>query len=128
MEADIALARGRLEEAYALAEQALAAARANDSLLAQGIALRVLGQARARLNPADSTQADEHFGASLRCFEEGEVRLEAARTRVVWAQLLRDRGDPAAARENLEKAAAQFEASGLTEELEQTRRLLEELK
>ncbi len=60
-------------------------------------------------------------------FDEGGSRLEAARTRVVWGQLLRDRGDLAAAREHLAKAAAQFEASGLTEELERTRRALEEL-
>ena len=56
-----------------------------------------------------------------------ETGLEAARTHVAWGQFLRDRGDLAAAHEHLERAAAQFEASGLTEELERTRRALADL-
>lgn len=42
----------------------------------------------------------------------------------MWGQLLRDRGKLAAAREHLEKAATQFEASDLTQELEWTRALV----
>jgi hypothetical protein len=81
------------------------------------------GPARGPACSADDG-AEEHLAAILRCFEEGQAQLEAARTRAVWGHLLRDRGDLTAAREHLEKAAAQFEASGLTEELERTRHLL----
>ncbi len=74
----------------------------------------------------DSIEA--HFASSLRCSEEGEVWLEAAQTHLAWGLFCRDRGDTAAAREHLEKAAAQFAASGLAEELERTRSLLGELE
>ena len=68
-----------------------------------------------------------HLATSLRCFEEGESRLEAARTHVVWGRHCRERGDTSGAQVHLEKAAAQFEASGLTEELYRTRSALQDL-
>jgi tetratricopeptide (TPR) repeat protein len=88
------------------------------------MAHRVWGQALVHLNSSHSEQADEHFAESLRLFEEGGARLEAARTHLVWGQVLQARGLPEAARAHFEKAATQFESSGLTNELERTKGLI----
>lgn len=125
--AEIALGSGWVEEALGLAKQAVTFAHAVGGLFAEGVAERVWGQALAAVQPALWDDAVAHLAASLRCFEEGGARLEAARTHVAWGRLLRDRGDPSAARDHLEQAAAQFEASGLTDELERTRALLTNL-
>jgi hypothetical protein len=58
--------------------------------------------------------------ASLQEFESGDCLVEAARTHVTWGKLCQMRGDHAPAREQFEKAAAQFEASGLERELKET--------
>ena len=96
-------------------------------LFAEGFAQRVWGQSLAALDSPDWNDVEEHLAASLRCFEEGDARLEAARTHVAWGLLCRDRRDAAAARGHLEQAAAQFEASGLVDELERTRCALQNL-
>jgi hypothetical protein len=41
--------------------------------------------------------------------------------------MLRERGNTSAAREHFERAAAQFQASGLTRELDETQRMLVDL-
>ena len=115
------------DEAITLIEKAVTQAREVGGIFAEGLAQRSWGQALAAAHAPAWDEAEEHLAISLRCFEEGEARLEAARTRVVWGQHLRDRSDLAAAREHLEKAAAQFEASELTEELERTRRIMASL-
>ena len=121
--AEIALNAGRLEEAAA-AREAVAFAERIGGRLAEGLGRRVLASALLQQGEAGRAQTEEQIRKSLMVFEEGGSRLEAARTHVVWGEFLRDRGDTAAAREHLEKAAAQFKASGLTEELERTHRLL----
>ena len=126
-EAEVALNAGRLEEACALAEQAVGAAQAVGGIFAEGLAQRVWGQALAALDLACHGEAEEHLAASLRCFEEGEHRLEAARTRLAWGLLCRARGHTISALDHLERAAAQFEASGLSEELERTRAARQDL-
>ena len=54
--------------------------------------------------------------------------MEAVGSHLAWGSLCRDRGDLAAAREHWEQAAAQFEASGLVQELERIRTLLADLE
>jgi tetratricopeptide (TPR) repeat protein len=88
-------------------------------------AQRVWGQALAIVNGPDDAQAEAHLQKSLMLFEEGEAVIEAARTHFAWGKVLRARGDTEAAREHLEQAGAQFQASGLTGELEQTKRLID---
>ncbi len=82
----------------------------------------------AAANGPEDQEADAHFEKSLSLFKEGEAVIEAARTHLAWGQVLQARGDAELAREHFEKAAAQFEASGLTEELEQTERLSDSLR
>jgi hypothetical protein len=61
---------------------------------------------------------------SLRLLESGEACLEAAGTHVAWGKLLQARGNNVTAGQHFEQAAAQFEASGLAQELDETRNLI----
>ena len=124
--ADVARSAGRTEEALALAEQAVATAHQVGSLFSKGLAHRVWAQALAATVPPRWDEADTHLAASLQAFTAGEARLPAAHTRLVWGRLCRERGDKAAARHHLGKAAAQFAESRLDDELNRTRRLVDE--
>ncbi|MBI1802758.1 MAG: AAA family ATPase [Chloroflexi bacterium] len=120
--AEIALNAGRLDEALQGARRAADLAERSEGLYAGGLAQRVWGEALARLSPPRPVEAARHFAESLRQFEEGEARLEVARTHIAWGALGR-----AAAREHWPKAAQQFEALGANRELEQIRNRLAEL-
>ena len=72
-------------------------------------------------------EAEAQLAQSLRLLESGPARLEAARTPLAWGTVRRDRGGLVAARAHWERAAAQWETSGLTHELERTRALMEHL-
>ena len=125
--AEIALNAGRVTEAIELAEQTVRSAQSMDDNYAQGLAHRVWADALAVIEPPQYDQAEIHFAEALRLFEEGDARLQAARTRVAWGKVLRRRGDTAAAREHFERAVAQFESSGLARELEETQHVIAEL-
>lgn len=119
--AEMAFAAGKPEQALALAQEAVTLAQSAGGLFAEGLAQRVWGQALAALHPLRWDEANERLAVSLRLLESGDARLEAARTRVVWGKLLNERGNAQTAREHFEKAAAQFEISGLTRELREIR-------
>ncbi len=121
--AEHALECGQVEQALALAEEVVDQAKRNSNVFAEGLAERIQGQALARMQAPGLDEAETHFANSLAKFEEGGARLEAARTRVAWSQVMAQRGDRQAAREYLEKAAAQFQVSGLVRELEEVKRL-----
>jgi tetratricopeptide (TPR) repeat protein len=145
-EAERALQFGGPAEALQLAQQAVQQAQRAGCIFAEGLAQRTWGQAlwkaeggrmkdeRGKTHPSSreaiphpSEAAEAHLAESLRLLELAEARLEAARTHVAWGLLCRDRQDDAVARPHFEQAAAQFEASGLADELAQTRRWLAEL-
>jgi hypothetical protein len=84
----------------------------------------VWGQASAKAEGERQTEEEDgHFARSLELFERGSAVLEAARTRVAWGQVLLARGKAGAAREHFDRAAAQFQASKLTSELERMQHL-----
>jgi len=56
---------GRLEEAHALAERALALARAHQERGHEAYALRLLGAIAARREPLESEQAEAHYHQAL---------------------------------------------------------------
>jgi len=115
--ADLLLAAGRVEEAIARAEATIELSREEvGGILGEGIAQRVWGQALGRL--ARWEEAERHLAKSWQTLLSGESFLEAARTQVTWGLLCRDHGDRASAQAHFEQAAAQFEASALTRELE----------
>jgi hypothetical protein len=125
--AEITLAAGRVEEAQALAQQAVTLAKSVNGLFGEGEAERVWAQALAACEPERWDDVEAHLSASVRALEAGDARLEAARTQAVWGRLLANRRAVAAAREHLTLAAAQFERTALTAELARTREIIESL-
>jgi tetratricopeptide (TPR) repeat protein len=125
--ADIALAAGRIEDALTFAEQAVGVAKQVGSIFTEGLAHRVWAQALAAATPPRWDEAEAHMATSLRALESGEARLPAAHARLLWGQLCRDRQDPARALDHLRRAADQFAASELHDELGRARRLIAEI-
>lgn len=129
-EAERTLLFGDPAEALRLARQAVHQAQRAGDIFAEGLAQRTWGQALWKTEggmtqPFETTEA--RLAESLRLLELAEARLEAARTQAAWGLLCRDHQDDAAARHHFEQAIAQFETSGLADELAQTRRWLAEL-
>lgn len=123
--AEMALNAGDAGKALALAETAVQVAKGVEGIFAQGFAERTWGQALARTDASQFETAERHLAFSLELFQRGEANLEAARTHMAWGNILRDRGRDTSAREHFEKAVRQFETSGLTKELDETRVLME---
>ncbi len=124
LDAELALNQGRLADALTLAQQAVASAESVDAVFAQGYSHRVWGQVLTALDSPAWREAEAHQSASLELFKLGQAELDAARTHVAWGQLLQSQGDADAARDHFEKAVAQFQASGLADELERTKQLI----
>ncbi|MFC2015437.1 AAA family ATPase [Chloroflexota bacterium] len=125
--AEMALGTGRIQEALALAERAVVIAQEMDSLAGEAIALLVWGQALASLESPRWDEAESRFAESLRLIESMPSPPQAARTHLVWGTVCRDRGNPAAACEHWERAAALWEACGITWQVETVRVLIETL-
>ena len=68
------LLAGRLEEAHALAERALALAREHQERGHQAYALRLLGEIAARREPPESAQAEAHYQQALALANELGMR------------------------------------------------------
>lgn len=126
--AEMALLGGRLDDAQTRAREALDLAHEVGSLFSEGLAERVWGRALANVPAPNWAEAETHLAASLQAFEAGHARLEAARTHVAWGKVLQARGNTEAAREHFEKAAAEYEGSGLAQQLKETRGLIAILK
>jgi len=122
--AEVVLSAHRVEEALRLSEEAVVYAHSVDGKYAEGLAQRVWGQALAALTPPRWDEVEEHLTTSLQAFEACEMLPEIARTHRTWGLLCRDRHDLASARAHLEKAVTIFEACGLTNEQERTRRMV----
>ena len=126
-DAEIAFNDNRMEDALTIAEQGVSMAQSIGGGYAEGVAHRVWGQALAAIPGHQWNKAEEHLAQSLHLFASGKARLEIARTHVVWGLAYRDRGELNAAREQLEKASAQWETSGVTWELKKVQMLLASL-
>jgi predicted ATPase len=129
-----ALARPAAE----LAHHALAAGLAEQAwrfnLAAGEEAVRLLARVGAHLHYTQALahlsrweEAEMHLAANVQTLLSGEILLEAVRTRVALGLLCRDCGDLTSAHGHFEQAAAQFEASGLTRELEAVHSYLAEM-
>ena len=84
-------------------------------------------QALAAATPPRWDEAEAHMATSLRALESSEAHLPAAHAQLIWGRLCRDRQDTAAALDHAQKAAHQFAASQLDDELRQRRRLIAEI-
>jgi hypothetical protein len=125
--ADIALSAGRIDEALMLAGQAVGVAEQVRSVFTTGLAHRVWAQALAAAIPPRPAEAEAHLEICLRELESGDARLPAAHAELFWARLCRDRHETAAALDHAQKAAHQFAASQLDDELSQARTLIDDL-
>jgi class 3 adenylate cyclase/tetratricopeptide (TPR) repeat protein len=119
-DAELALNAGRAAEAAQLAEAAVALAQKVGGIQAAALAERTWGVALARLDPF-SPDAAGHLRESLRLFEEGDSRVEVARTHEAWGDVCRARGDDRDATEHHGKALARFEACGLPRDAQRVR-------
>jgi tetratricopeptide (TPR) repeat protein len=126
-QAEIYLNAGLVEDAISLAEKALTIAESVGSLSSLGQAHQLLGIALARTTSPPWSEVDAHLEKSLHVLEEGEFKLEVARTHLAWGLLQRARHNRTAALEHLKQAASQFETSSLTRELGFAREAMEGL-
>lgn len=124
LSAEVMLRIGSARQAGELAAQAVEKAREMEGIFAEGLAERVWAKALLASSPAQYDAAERHLVASVNAFEAGECLVEAARTRMTWGLVAASNGKLKSARRHLESAAAQFEASGLDRELEETREVL----
>lgn len=124
IDAELALNAGEHPEAINLAKVALEAAAHVKGVFTAGLAQRVWGEALVCLQPPRYDEAEAHLLESLQCFAEGEACLEVARTRMMLGRLYHMQERREAARAQFAQAAIQFEASGMSAELQQVRTCL----
>ncbi len=121
--AEILLKLGRVEDAIACAQKVIIDAHADDNYHALSIAERVQGMALHQTSLAAPAQVDQHLAASIRACSAGWMVLEAARSRMCWAALCRNRGDLAQARRLLDDAIVQFMTSEVSYALAEGQKL-----
>ncbi len=125
--AELLLATGEVDAALSRAEAAIELARTEvGGLLSEGMARQVCGLALVRLGRWE--EAEAQLAASIETLLSWGSRLEAARTHVAWGWICYDRGDRTNAQAHFEQAAAQYDASGLTQDHETVQRYLDEVR
>jgi tetratricopeptide (TPR) repeat protein len=105
---------GHLEEAHALAERALALARAHQERSHEAYALRLFGDIAARREPPDVALAEEHFRQSLALAEELDMRPLQAHCRLGLGTLYAKIDRQEQARAELSAALALYHAMDMT--------------
>ena len=118
---------GRLEEAHALAERALALARAHQERGHQAYALRLLGEIAARREPPESDQAGDHYRQALALAEELGMRPLVAHCHLGLGKLYAKLGRRAEARAELSAAVELYRAMEMTFWLPQAEAALAEV-
>jgi len=107
------LLAGRLEEAHALAERALAQARAHQERSHEAYALRLLGDIAARCEPPEVVQATAHYRQALTLAEELGMRPLQAHCHRGLGTLYAQAGRPEQARTALSTAIALYQDVGM---------------
>jgi tetratricopeptide (TPR) repeat protein len=105
---------GRLDEARALAEGALAHARAHQERGHQAYALRLLGEIAARREPPERDQAGDYFGQALALAEELGMRPLVANCHLGLGTLYAKIGRRAEAHAELSAAIELYRAMDMT--------------
>jgi tetratricopeptide (TPR) repeat protein len=105
---------GRLEEAHALAEQALALARAHQERGHQAYALCLLGDIAARRDPPEVESSEAHYQQSLALAEELGMRPLQAHCHLGLGTLYGQAGQQEQARVALSTAIALYRAMDMT--------------
>jgi tetratricopeptide (TPR) repeat protein len=105
---------GHLEEAHALAEQALAFAHAHQEYGNQGYALRLLGEIAARCAPPERESAEAHYRQALALAEELGMRPLQAHCYHGVGKLHTTTGQQEQAHAELSTAIALYRAMDMT--------------
>lgn len=121
--AEILYRLGRIDDSIDCAKKVIQNAYDDDNFNALAIAERVYGMALHHQQGSSPAEVDRHMQTSLRACAAGWMVLDAARTRVAWAGLCRDRGDHEQARRLLDDAIVQLLASDAGYALNEARSL-----
>jgi tetratricopeptide (TPR) repeat protein len=105
---------GRLEEAQALAERALALAHAHQERGHQAYALRLLGEIAAQREPPESDQTEAHYRQALALADELGMRPLVAHCHLGLGTLYATIGRQAEARAELSAAIELYRAMEMT--------------
>jgi tetratricopeptide (TPR) repeat protein len=105
---------GRLEEAHALAEGALALAREHQERGHQAYALHLLGEIAARREPPETDQAENYYRQALALAEELGMRPLVAHCHLSLGKLYAKSGRRAEARAALSAAVELYRAMEMT--------------
>ena len=105
---------GRLEEAYGLAERALALARAHQERGNEAYALRLLGEIAARREPPEHGQAEAHYQQALALAKELGMRPLQAHCHCGLGTLYATVGQREQARAALATAIELYRAMNMT--------------
>jgi tetratricopeptide (TPR) repeat protein len=108
------LLAGCLEEAYVLAEDALALAREHQEHGNQAYALRLLGDIAARCEPPEVEQAEAHYRQALALAEDLGMRPLQAHCHLSLGTLYVKTGQPEQARTELSTATELYRAMDMT--------------
>jgi tetratricopeptide (TPR) repeat protein len=108
------LRAGRLEEAQALAEQALALARAHQERGSEAYALRLLGEIAARRHAPDSEPAASYYRQALALADERGMRPLQAHCHLGLGTLYATTGQREPARAALAAAITRYRAMDMT--------------
>jgi class 3 adenylate cyclase/tetratricopeptide (TPR) repeat protein len=108
------LLNGRLEEAHALTERALAYAHAHQERGHQAYALRLLGDIAARREPPESAQAESYYRQALALAEALGMRPLVAHCHLGLGTFYARSGRRAEARTELSAAVALYRAMEMT--------------
>ena len=119
---------GRLEDAHALAEQALALARAHQERGNHAYALRLLGDIAARRDPPESEPAVAHYQQALTLADALGMRPLQAHCRRGLGKLYATIGRRAEARTELSAAIELYRAMDMTFWLPQAEMMLAQLR
>ena len=122
------LLAGRLEEAHALAERALALARAHQERGNQAYALRLLGDIAAQREPPEGEQAEAHYRQALALAEELGMRPLQAHCHRGLGTLYATIGQQEQARTELSTAIELYRAMDMTFWLPQTEAALAQVE
>jgi class 3 adenylate cyclase/tetratricopeptide (TPR) repeat protein len=117
--AEITFLGGHLDEALALAQQAVAISQAIGAVFGDGVGRRTWGMVLAAIPAPDWNGAEAQMAESLRVLESGRNLMEAARTWRAWGFVCRDRGVIESAVGHWSEAANLFKAAGATREFEE---------
>ena len=119
---------GRLEEAHALAEGALALARERQERGYQAYILRLLGDIAARREPQESVPAEAYYHQALALAEELGMRPLVAHCHQSLGTLYATIGQQEQARTALSTAMAMYRAMDMTFWLPQTEAALAQVE